>query len=50
MWIDTITKGRYADTNRVFEKPTEEEYDIRIDEFASDKWAETLADLIHMLV
>lgn len=50
VWMDTIPKGRYADTNSVFEKPTEEEYDIRIDEFASDKWSATLADLIHMLV
>jgi adenylylsulfate kinase len=49
VWMDTIPKGRFADTNKVFERPTEEEYDIRIDEFASDKWAETLADLIQML-
>lgn len=49
VWMDTIPKGRFADTNKVFERPTEEEYDIRIDEFASDKWAETLTDLIQML-
>ena len=49
IWLDTIPRGRYADTNRVFEKPTEEEYDIRIDEFASDKWAATIADLINIL-
>lgn len=49
VWMDTIPKGRYADTNSIFEQPTEEEYDIRIDEFASDKWSETLADLIHMI-
>lgn len=50
IWMDTIPKGKYADTNKIFEKPTELEYDIRIDEFASGKWSETLADLIHMLV
>jgi len=50
IWMDTISKGRYADTNSIFERPTEDEYDIRIDEFASDKWSETLADLIHMLI
>ena len=50
VWMDTIPKSEYKDTNAIFEKPTEEEYDIRIDEFASDSWSETLADLIHMLV
>jgi adenylylsulfate kinase len=49
VWMDTIPKSEYKDTNAIFERPTEEEYDIRIDEFASDKWSETLADLIHML-
>jgi hypothetical protein len=48
--MDTIPKSRYADTNKIFESPTKEEYDIRIDEFASDKWATTLADLIYTLV
>jgi adenylylsulfate kinase len=46
IWMDTIPKSRYADTNNIFEPPTREEYDFRIDEFASDKWAPTLADLI----
>jgi adenylylsulfate kinase len=49
IWLDTIPKGRFADTNTIFEKPTEKEYDIRIDEFASDKWAPVLADLINIL-
>ena len=49
IWLDTIPKGRFADTNAIFEKPTEEEYDIRIDEFASDKWAPVIADLINIL-
>jgi len=49
IWMDTITKGRYADTNSIFEPPTEEEYDIRIDKFDSDSWSATLADLIYML-
>ena len=46
IWMDTIPKSRYADTNDIFEPPTKEEYNFRIDEFASDKWAPTLADLI----
>lgn len=49
IWMDTISKSRYADTNSIFEPPTKEEYNFRIDEFASDKWAPTLADLIHMI-
>ena len=46
IYMDTISKSQYADTNSIFEPPTREEYDFRIDEFASDKWALTLADLI----
>lgn len=49
VWMDTVAKSKYADTNKLFEPPSREEYDIRIDEFASDKWAVTLADLIHVL-
>jgi len=50
IWMDTVRRSEYKDTNAIFQKPTEEEYDIRIDEFSSDKWSETLADLIHMLL
>ena len=49
VWMDTIPEGRYTDTNSIIEAPTKEEYDIRIDEFDSDNWAMTLADLVHML-
>ena len=49
VWMDTIPKSKYKDTNAIFERPTEDEYDIRIDEFNSDSWSATLADLIHML-
>ena len=50
VWMDTIKKSEYKDTNKLFEKPAEDEYDIRIDAFASDSWSATLADLIYMLI
>ena len=50
VWMDTIKKSEYKDTNKLFEKPAEDEYDIRIDTFASDSWSATLADLIYMLI
>jgi adenylylsulfate kinase len=31
IWMDTITEGRFEDTNRVFEPP--ETYDLRITDF-----------------
>jgi len=47
IWMDTIKKSKYKDTNKMFKKPAPEEYDIRIDEFASDKWAGIIADLVY---
>jgi adenylylsulfate kinase len=38
IWIDTIEKGRFEDTNKVFTAP--EVYDFRITEQAAEKWAE----------
>lgn len=49
IWMDTISKSRYADTNSIFEPPTRKEYDFRINEFNSDKWVPNLADLILIL-
>lgn len=37
IWIDTITKGRFEDTNKVFVPP--ERYDVRVTEQDADKWA-----------
>lgn len=34
IWIDTITEGRFEDTNRMFEKPTE--YTHRIEKYFTD--------------
>jgi hypothetical protein len=38
IWIDTIEKGRFEDTNKVFTPP--EVYDFRITEQAAEKWVE----------
>jgi len=38
IWMDTIEKGRFEDTNKVFTPP--EVYDFRITEQAAEKWAE----------
>lgn len=37
IWVDTIEKGRYADTNNVFERPNEEDVDYHITEKLSIK-------------
>ena len=36
IWLDTIEKGRYNDTNLVFEKPEEGDYDLRITEWSAE--------------
>jgi hypothetical protein len=38
IWIDTIERGRFEDTNKMFVPP--DVYDFRITEQNSDKWAE----------
>jgi adenylylsulfate kinase len=38
VWIDTIEKGRFEDTNKMFVPP--EVYDFRITEQNAEKWAE----------
>jgi hypothetical protein len=38
IWIDTIEKGRFEDTNKVFTPP--EQYDFRITEQNAEKWVE----------
>jgi len=41
VWVDTIDKGRYEDTNRAFIAP--EQYDFRIIEQQGEKWGEFVA-------
>ena len=44
IWVDTIKKGRYEDTNKAFIPP--EVYDFRITEQNAEKWAEFIGDHI----
>lgn len=42
IWMDTIEAGRFENTNKLFERPTEVEYHIR--EFMSDEKIEEFAN------
>jgi hypothetical protein len=42
IWVDTITEGRYTDTNKIFNQPSY--YDIHIDTYLSDQEIEKLAE------
>ena len=44
VWVDTIDKGRYEDTNKAFTPP--EQYDFRVTEQNADKWAEFIGEHI----
>ena len=44
IWMDTIDKGRYDDTNKIFERPTDA--NIVIDRFLSDDQIGDLANII----
>lgn len=44
IWVDTIEKGRFEDTNKMFVPP--EVYDFRITEQDGDKWAEFIGQHI----
>ncbi len=41
IWVDTIERGRFEDTNKVFIAP--EVYDFRVTEQSAEKWAEFIA-------
>ena len=44
VWVDTIEKGRYDDTNKAFTPP--EVYDFRVTEQDAEKWAEFIGSHI----
>ena len=38
IWMNTITKGRFDDTNKMFEEPDKSEIDFEINELNADKY------------
>lgn len=44
IWVDTIDKGRFDDTNKAFVPP--EQYDFRVTEQNCEKWAEFIGNHI----
>ena len=44
IWVDTISEGRYDDTNKAFVEP--EHYDFRVNEQDAEKWAEFIGEHI----
>lgn len=42
VWMDTIGKGQYADTNKIFEEPMK--YDYRITELNAMPWTKLIAE------
>ena len=44
VWMDTIEKGRFEDTNKIFVKP--EKYDVRVTEKNSEVWSIIISDRI----
>ena len=44
IWIDTIEKGRFEDTNKIFVPP--DVYDFRITEQAAERWVDFVAEHI----
>ena len=44
IWVDTIKKGRFDDTNKIFVKP--EKYNVRVTEQNAEIWSIKIADQI----
>ena len=41
VWVDTVSEGRFADTNKLFVPP--EKYDFRVTEQDSERWAKLIS-------
>lgn len=48
VWIDRIQYSRFEDTNKIFEMPGEDEYNLRLEgEFDPDQWARIITDMAY---
>lgn len=47
IWVDTIDKSEYNDTNNLFEKPNK--YDFKVTEKNADKWSKLICTCIRAL-
>lgn len=46
IWMDTISTGRFEDTNKIFEPPSK--YDVRVTEQSAETWVNLI--ISHILV
>jgi adenylylsulfate kinase len=44
IWVDTITSGRFEDTNSIFETPTR--YDVHVTSQDADYWSKNICEII----
>lgn len=42
IWVDTIDKGRFEDTNKIFIQPNPDQYDYKVNSQDADFWAKYL--------
>lgn len=47
IWVDTISEGRFDDTNKMFEAP--EDFDYHVNHFMSDDEIQVMAETIVMI-
>ena len=46
VWLDTISEGRYTDTNNIFVPPDKFNYDFHVTEQNAKRWAEIIINTI----
>ena len=46
IWVNRIEKGRYEDTNKMFQKP--EKYDVKLEEGTPEEWVETVLNRLNL--
>lgn len=46
IWVDTITQGRFEDTNKMFTLPRQHEFEFRVTEQNAEKWGKVIAEKI----